>query len=165
MFPVTRRRFTAYVIFQGAEHRRAWRIFTRRGWRHCMVVLPIHYPEQSLGADVFSLVINPLTWGVETDVFFEHPKRLVAEALAEGATAVVKIRIDRRFDRDYVPRGLLTCVSLIKAILGLSAWYVWTPEHLARHLLRNGGELVRESDVSTVRQKAQTRRRNAARAA
>lgn len=156
MFPVSRRRFTAFVIFQGAEHRRAWRIFTRRGWRHCLLVLPVYYPDQSLSAKRFSLVINPVTWCVQSDVYFETPDRMAQEALREGATCVIKIPIDLAFDRDYVPRGLLTCVSLIKAILGISAWYVWTPEHLARWLLRNGGELVGKLDDIVVRRHEET---------
>jgi hypothetical protein len=72
---------------------------------------------------------------------------LAREALKDGATCVVKIAIDQKFTGAYVPRGLLTCVSLIKAALGLKAWFVWTPEHLARYLLRSGGSLIeREPD-------------------
>lgn len=151
MFPVTRDRFTAYVVFQGAEHRRFWRVFTRRGWRHCLVILPVYYPERSLGAEQFSIVIDPLTWGVWCKVLFEAPRKLALDALEDGATAVVKYRVDQKFERDYIPRGLFTCVTLLKAILGLSAWYVWTPEHLARYLLRNGGQLLeRPANVSSV---------------
>lgn len=142
MWPVSRKRFTAFVIFQGAEHRRFWRVFTRRGWRHVLIVIPVYYPEQSLAAERFSLVIDPLAWGVRTDVLFEAPADLAQEALKEGATAVIKYRVDQKFERDYVPRGLFTCVTLIKSLVGIAAWYVWTPEHLARYLLRNGGELV-----------------------
>lgn len=141
MFPVSRKRFTAYVVFMGAEHRRFWRLFTRRGWRHVFIVLPA-YRSASLGGEVISQVINPILHCVEADVFFNHPAKLAQEALKEGATAVIKIRIDRTFKRDYVPRGLFTCVTVVKAILGIAAWYVWTPEHLARYLLRHGGQLV-----------------------
>lgn len=147
MFPVTRRRFTAFVIFQGADHRRAWRIFTRRGWRHVLIVLPVH-TGSSLRSPVHSLVINPLTWGVQCDVIFERPADLAQEALREGATCVVRMPVDQKFDREYIPRGLFTCVTLIKSILGVAAWYVWTPEHLARYLLRHGGSIVRK-DLGT----------------
>jgi hypothetical protein len=133
------------VIFSGAEHRRFWRIFTRRGWRHVQVLLPVYYPEQSLGAETFSMVVNPLAWGVQATVLFRSPRELAQEALKEGATAVIKFRVDEKFQRDYVPRGLFSCVTLLKAVLQISAWYVWTPEHLARYLLRNGGELVKRA--------------------
>lgn len=142
MFPAIRKRYTAYVVFQGAEHRRAWRIFTRRGWRHCWLVLPAFYPAPGLGAERYSVMINPGTDHVAIDVLFRSPKSIVDAALSEGATCAIKIAIDQKFTGAYVPRGLLTCVSLIKAALGLKAWYVWTPEHLARHLLRNGGEII-----------------------
>lgn len=141
MFPVTRKRFTAYVFFQGAEHRQWWKIYTRRGWRHVFIVLPVHRGN-SLVDPVYSLIINPLLWGIDAEVYFHPPWKLAQEALENGATCVVKIAVDKRFDREYVPRGLLTCVSVVKALLGISAWFVWTPEHLARYLLRNGGQLV-----------------------
>jgi hypothetical protein len=162
MFPLSRKRFTAYVFFQGAEHRRFWRIFTRRGWRHVFVVLPV-YRSASLADDVASMVINPVLHCVETDVYFHHPAKLAQEALRDGVTCVIKIRIDRSFKRDYVPRGLFTCVSLIKSILGISAWYVWTPEHLARFLLRNGGQLVERDptyDVALRHEETQARHGN-----
>jgi hypothetical protein len=167
MFPVTRRRLTAWVIFQGADHRRFWRIFTRRGWRHCLVILPIYRQDaDQLRPDVWSQVINPMSWGVQAEVYFERPHVLAQMALEEGATCVVKFPIDEKFDRDYVPRGLLTCVSMLKAILGVAAWYVWTPEHLARYLLRHGGKILeRENhDIAVQGQKGGTGQGCAARA-
>lgn len=135
-------RFTAWVVFTGGDHRRFWRIFTRRGWRHCFVVLPVYHPEPGIGASEFSQVINQTTNRIDAKVFFQSPKSCAESFLKDGAKCVVKIRVDRRKLPNYVPRGFLTCVSLIKAILGVGAWYVWTPEHLARWLLRNGGELI-----------------------
>ena len=148
MFPAIRKRYTAYVVFQGAEHRRAWRIFTRRGWRHCWLIMPAKVSGVSLFAEQSTVMINPGTDHIAVDFVQRSPKALAQDALAEGATCVIKIRIDQKFTGAYVPRGLLTCVSLIKAALGLRAWYVWTPEHLARHLLRVGGELItRETET------------------
>lgn len=143
MIPSARQRFTAFVVFQGAEHRRAWRIFTRRGWRHCFVVIPIYYPEPSLTADVYSLIINPITCFVRQDVIFMPPRDLVNQLLEQGYTAAVAVPVDHDYKIEYIPRGLLTCVSLVKALIGVRAWYVWTPEHLARYLLRNGAELIK----------------------
>lgn len=145
MFPAIRKRYTAYVVFQGAEHRRAWRIFTRRGWRHCYLIMPAFYPEPSTSAERLSMLVNPGTDHVAIDLIRSSPAKLVEMALDEGATCAIKIAIDQKFTGAYVPRGLLTCVSLVKAALGLGAWYVWTPEHLARYLLRNGGELLRKT--------------------
>lgn len=147
MFHVTRKRFTAYVVFYGSEHDGFWRIFTGRGWRHCCVVLPIYPDGRDLAAPVHSVCLNPLTWGIDMAHVPMHPTDVVAHELREGATAALSIPIDLDMKRLYVPRGLLTCVSLIKAVLGLSGgWYVWTPKHLCRFLLRNGGSLIGKSD-------------------
>lgn len=147
MFPSTRKRFTAYVIFYGSEHDGFWRIFTGRGWRHCCVILPSYGPEDNLlRPDVASLVINPLTWGVEALVIRKHPEEVCRLQLEDGATAAISIPIDLRHERLYVPRGLLTCVSLIKAVLGMrGGWYVFTPKHLARYMLRHGGKFIGKS--------------------
>lgn len=143
MIPSARQRFTAYVVFAGAEHRRAWRIFTGRRWRHVMVIVPMYYPAPSLTADVYSIVINPLTFAVRIDYVWKDPRALVDEMLNEGFTAAIAVPVDHSYQVDYVPRGVLTCVSLVKAILGIKgAWYIWTPKHLARYLARMGGEII-----------------------
>jgi len=135
-------RFDAWIVFQGADHRQFWRLFTKRGWRHCFVIVPAYNPAAGLMAGRNSVVIDPRTNHVSVDVLFMPPRDVVDHLLKEGAKCAIKFRVDRRGLRDYVPRGILTCVSVIKAICGISAWYVWTPEHFARWLLRNGGELV-----------------------
>lgn len=139
-----RQRFTAYVIFQGAEHRRFWRIFTGKGWRHCLVVIPFSDHEPSLISPTYSLIINPITCFVRVETVFEEPLDVVQQYLDAGYTAAIGWQVDHDYKHEYIPRGLLTCVSLVKALIGVSAWYVWTPKHLGRYLLRNGGELIRK---------------------
>lgn len=139
---MTRKRFTAYVIFMGSEGRPFWRIFTRRGWRHCAVIVPAYYPDYSLGSDVFSMLINPLSTHVEIDLFTTHPEAFCLKTLEEGATMAIKVPVDHNPKRDYVPRGFLTCVSLVKAVLGLRAFSIITPEQLARRLILNGGQIL-----------------------
>lgn len=142
-----RKRFTAHVVFQGAEHRRFWRIFTRRGWRHVYVVLPVFFPEPGLSAIRYSQVINFWTDHVRSDVVFLTPDQVCQAALKDGATCVISIPIDQKFTGRYVPRGLFTCVSMVKALLSIDAWHVWTPEQLATWLLRNGGRLMEKSET------------------
>lgn len=142
MIPSARKRFTAYVIFQGAEHRRFWRIFTRRGWRHCLVVIPVYDGAPGLMTPVYSLIINPLTCFTDTHVEFTNPRDVVQEYLNAGYTAAISWPVDHDYKQEYVPRGFLNCVTLVKALIGVSAWYVWTPKHLARYLVRNGGEII-----------------------
>lgn len=135
-------RFTAYIVFQGADHRRFWRLFTGRGWRHCFIIIPRYNQTAGLRAGRYSVIVDPRTNHISVDVLFMPPDRVVDHMLKEGAKCVIKYEVDRRGLPAYVPRGILTCVSALKAICGISAWYVWTPSHFARWLLRNGGELI-----------------------
>src|SRR5690606_41531378 len=128
MIPSQRQRLTALLLLQGAEHRRAWLIFTRRNWRHCLVVVPFYYPAPSLTSDVYSIIINPIAFTVRLDVAFQEPRDVVDEMLEYGYTAAIAVPVDHDYKVDYVPRGLLTCVSLVKAIIGVRAWYVWRSE-------------------------------------
>lgn len=143
MIPNLRKRFTAHVVFQGAEHRRWWRAFTRRGWRHCYVILPAHRPGAGLFERPGSIIVNPWVSCLRIDYSDRPPADLIRDVLADGATCAISIPVDEKFTGRYVPRGLMTCVSLVKAIVGCKAWNVWTPEQLAKWLLRNGGELTR----------------------
>ncbi|HKY45624.1 MAG TPA: hypothetical protein VJM50_21220, partial [Pyrinomonadaceae bacterium] len=135
-----RKCFTAYVVFVGSENRNWWRFFLRRGWRHVYVILPTYYPKPGLSAVAYSQVINPWTDHIRSDVLFQSPRSVAEAALKEGATCVISLPVDQKFSGKYLPRGLLTCVSLTKALLSIGAWHVWTPEQLARWLLQNGGE-------------------------
>jgi hypothetical protein len=146
MIPNLRKRFTAIIVFQGAEHRRWWRIYTRRGWRHVWIIIPAYFPEPKLSAIRYSQIVNFWTDHVRSDVVFMAPDKVAEEALRNGATCAIKFAVDQKFTGRYVPRGLLTCVSLIKALLSINAWHVWTPEQLARWLLRNGGVLMEKPD-------------------
>lgn len=143
MMPSTRRRFTAWVVFQGSDHRRFWRIFTRRGWRHCFVILPVYYPEPGLAAIKYAQVFEPKMNYLASDVIFKAPRDLVQEALDNGATAVIKYSVDTINLPFYIPRGVISCVSIIKCLLGIQAYFVVTPKQFARWLIRNGGEMVK----------------------
>lgn len=151
-----RKRFTAYVIFVGSENRNWWRLLTRRGWRHVYVVLPATPFGQSLFRKPMSQIVNHWTDHVRSDVVSSTPRQVAEAALKEGATCAISFAVDQKFSGRYLPRGLLTCVTLTKALLSIGAWWVWTPEQLAHWLLRHGGELVEKPDNERTFQ--QTRR-------
>lgn len=144
--PNLRKRFTAYVIFAGSENRRAWRFLLRRGWRHVGLVVPAYYPRPSLTAVAYSQIVSFRTDCVSLDVSFDNPEAIAQAYLREGATCVIRFPVDQKFTGRYIPRGLFTCVSMVKAMLSVNAWWVWTPEQLARYLLQNGGKLVEKSE-------------------
>lgn len=147
MFFEKDKKFTAWIVFMGADHRQFWRLFTSRGWRHCFIVVPSYYPEPGLMAEQHSIIIDPRTNHIAVDVLYMAPNLVAEHALEMGAKCVIKFRVDRRGLRAYVPRGITTCVSILKAICGIGAWYVWTPQHFATYLLRNGGELITKGET------------------
>lgn len=142
MIGISDKRFDAYFVFQGADHRRFWRLFTKRGWRHCFVVIPSYDRSAGLKDGRHSIVIDPRTNHIAIDVLYMPPNKVAKHVLDGGANCVIKFSVDQRGLPAYVPRGIITCVSILKSICGIDAWYVWTPQHLARWLARNGGELI-----------------------
>lgn len=85
-------------------------------------------------------MINPLGFAVAVDQVDLLAVDAAKHALASGATLALSWKVDLVPRREFVPRGLLTCVSVVKAVLGISAWFVLTPEHLARWMIRNGAQ-------------------------
>ena len=79
--------------------------------------------------------VQPAWTGIKA--FAPHPDR--AHWLYDGAAAdVIVVTVDlekrERFDID-----ILTCVNVVKRIIGLHDWRVQTPRQLLRALLRRNG--------------------------
>lgn len=129
-----------------------------------MVLLPVQNGN-SLGAPRYSAIINATAWTVMHEMIFEKPENLIDMALEEGATAVIKFPVLQQLEREFVFRGLLSCMTLTKALLGIRCWWLLTPYQLARYLLANGGSLVKVSEHGKSlrrQQKAETRSSDAA---
>lgn len=136
---------TFYVVFESVTtHWTIWNWYTEPDWRHCWLMKAAYFPEPGLMAEVFTHKLEPLRWGMDFDFWFAHPEDVSREFLQLGATAVVKVRMEVPRDYlEYVPRGFITCVSVIKAALGIRDWAVWTPKQLFLYLVRHcEGELI-----------------------
>lgn len=82
-----------------------------------------------------TMVIDPQQWGVATQ-FIDMP---IDEALLKAAhvsTAMLGYTADYRRTFNFVPRGIYTCVTLVKAMLALKGLYV-TPRGLYKALLKH----------------------------
>lgn len=143
---------TAYVIFESRRVAGWWDIFTRPGWRHVWVILPAPWPAPGLLATEFTMKVEPLCWGIDVAVFWDEPG-VVAQAFADDcATAVlaVDVRLPPGKIGEYIPRGVFSCVTIVKAVLGLRAWRIFTPWSLYRYLLAHrGARLVLPHDGGT----------------
>ena len=134
--------FTAYVVFQQRQGRGFWHAFTAPAWRHCWVMIPAYWPEPGLMATCVTMKVEPLKWGIDTEVWWEHPEIVAQAFLDAGATAVVAFPVKAPPTEGFVFRGLFSCVVIVKAVLGVKNWRVWTPWQLFRYLLRHGGTLT-----------------------
>ena len=72
-FKMVKKRRTAFVVFQGGDPELIPVPFTSPGWRHCWLMLPVYYPEPGLMAEVFTMKVEGLRWGVDTEVWWRDP--------------------------------------------------------------------------------------------
>lgn len=112
------------------------RAFTRPGFRHCFV---LWQPENL--ALMPLVTVQPLYSGI---VISYSAGVLAEEVIARWLTdpfitTIVQIDVDQGDRVPYVWRGPLTCVTVVKQILGVHAWWIQTPRQLYRFLLQRGG--------------------------
>ncbi len=144
MLPIERKKVTAYVIFQGSPMRTFWRFFTCPGYRHVFVLLPIKAnPKAGLLGKKWTLWIEPVGWGLAFEVLYEAPNKIAERMVRTGeATEAISYPLSLPPKRAYIPRGLWSCVTTVKAVLGLQSWMIITPLRLAEYLRRNGGKRI-----------------------
>lgn len=124
---------TVYIVFadrEGAARFAPWwvRIFTCKDFRHCYVM-----QEQKLGI----CVTDPMGFSVRVSWFpvdIEQAAGIVAQIPQHRV-----VKLDTVYPEAYRTRGLITCVSVVKAMAGVTGWWVITPRQLYRHLLKLPG--------------------------
>jgi len=118
----------ALVVFTDAREI-AWLRLLRPGFRHVLVALWL--PGGGW------IVINPLSHHVRVDpVAALEPAALASWFRAQGHTVIETMT--RRAPRREAPWAPMTCVEVVKRLLGIHARWVWTPWALYRILAREG---------------------------
>lgn len=118
---------------------RWWRLFTRKGFRHCVVVTPIIIGD---------LIDDPLWLSIDSLACWMDVRVTVFPPDVPDDAMVLWFRSWR--PRRYIGRGFITCVSVAKAVLGVRAWWVVTPYQLYLHMRRLGASGI-ESYTKTNR--------------
>lgn len=119
---------TWWVLFQ--DFPGCWYLsWLRPGWRHCFALADM----PGLG----SVMLNPVRGGLWVDYDQRSPAEL---APLFGASRVVRIEV--AFSGAQTLRGMYSCVSTIKAALGITRSWAVTPRQLYQELLARGGEDV-----------------------
>lgn len=134
-----------YVVFQDRRKPRTrcihWLLHDR--FVHCLLVRPVN--------DQQTLVIDPAQWGVMVAVVDSDVESFLTEKAAR-TTAIVSYVADYRKLEGYYPRGPYTCVTLLKAILGLKKCaLLQTPFSLYKYLLKSERTTVVKPYIPYVR--------------
>lgn len=116
----------ALVVFHGDGFGLAVRLFCghRQGFRHCFAVLETEAGWLRIDAQAHC-----------TRVDFVAPRGFALAAFYRSVGLIVVKSGTREPSRRRQFPALFTCVESTKRLLGLQAWWVWTPWQLYRCLL------------------------------
>lgn len=116
----------AFVVFSGETDLLMLRLFLKRGFRHCFLVL--HDGKHWLS-------IDPLASHMEVKAYHHLPEDMDLAGWLQGRGYTV---IEAPIFTQNTKAGLtwMCCVEVVKRCLGLRAFGVWTPWQLYRHLSR-----------------------------
>lgn len=130
-----------YVVFQRSDHFGPWNLLSPREFQHAWVFKQVYCPEPGLLSSKYTAKYE-LSSHANIEVWWYHPLDVAHHFLLSGVTAVLRYSVKKIHLPRYLPRGIMTCVSAIKPLLGISAWWVWTPYQLYNHLLGKGAERI-----------------------
>lgn len=136
---------TWYVIFEKPRSRgfRWWRLFTGNRFAHCWMIT-------QAGEGI--IYYEPLHWGMCCHYDETTLDHALTELAASDITALVSVTIDYRLCHEYQWRGLYSCVSQVKAALGLrKCYFTLTPFQLYKRLCKNDKAIVIKPFVPYVR--------------
>ncbi len=107
------------------------RWLTRGGFRHV-------YAFRDYNG--ITLTVNHLAQGLIVDASPIPARDCAALLSKEGRQTVVLFAGQLKYC--YLQRGVQSCVSVVKSLIGLKAWHVLTPQQLFEHLIRKGGVIL-----------------------
>lgn len=142
-----------YVVFQSSSGNRFWSGFTEKGFQHIWCFWGKPLGEPGLMTPQNTLKAEPLGSYIDFDLWFVEPHEAAKAYLQEEkVTDILKFNTKMQTATGFIPRGIITCVSVIKGVMGQRAWWILTPRQLYYYLLRKGatslkGELEHGSNI------------------
>lgn len=131
--PVTNHR-VAYVIFDKVRgERHFWNIIARGDFAHCYCILPYSSSQ--------CIAVHPLAGTLDIDLW-PFSAEEAANLLYKNSSKILKITTNTNA-KVYYPRGIITCVSIIKYYLGLKGFCI-TPRGLYKKLKQQGAIEIRK---------------------
>lgn len=139
-----------FVVFAQSNARHIWSPFCHRDFRHCWVFWPHYNGTPGLMTPRNTIKIEAQCSNLDLDVWYADPME-VAEAFLPLSTDILRISLPFRTKPSYSPRGIITCVSIVKAVMDINEWRVLTPRQLYRHLLKLGATRLRQGNQNGIR--------------
>lgn len=142
-----KKRVQVHVLFHGSILGGPLTFCCAPGWKHCLLLITIYFPEPNVFASRYTMRVEPTAWGLDLDVVWRSPEAVIADYLEHGCTAVLRMDRTLQPQKTLSLRGLISCVSVLKAALGLDGWWVITPYQLFSALVREGAHIVHLEDT------------------
>lgn len=112
-----------YIAFVNGRGQNFWDVVTTEEFRHCYAFTWDGYNW---------IVVDPLGQSLEIEVLpFGDEVDFPAKIVEDGQKLVY---FSKHEDNRFIFRGLMTCVSTMKHLLGIRAWWVVTPKQLYNYL-------------------------------
>lgn len=113
------------IVFSDKERLHLWDLFTSKGFRHCF----------ALRWDGFNWVlVDPLGSWLEVQVMPYGIDENVPQKMLDLGHKLLYVRKNRSFR--IILRGPMTCVNIMKHLIGLRAFWIITPKQLYNYLKR-----------------------------
>lgn len=137
----------SWVVFGPSSRTYPWDIFTRRDMAHCWVFWTRYIPYPGPLSTRLTMKAEHTPGGMYQDVTLSPPEAVLEAVMADEPTDVLQLRalVQRNRLRYF---GLLTCVTVVKAVLNLDAPWCLTPAQLHRRLLSMGAHSTNEARQS-----------------
>lgn len=133
-----------YIVFQPSTLHRIWSAFCPDlAFRHCWLIQTAYMGEPGLLTPKICMKIESLANMIDTEVWNATPEEIV-EGFLPRVTDILRISLRIKSGRGYIPRGITTCVSVPKAVMGIKAWWILTPKQLYNYLLSIGAVSLNE---------------------
>ena len=114
-----------FIAFGHSDVRHFWDVFTQKGFRHCC----------AFKFDGFNwILVDPLGQCLDINIMPYTSEDDVPYIFRQAGWTV--IRYKKTIKPQFIFRGVLTCVTVCKQLLGIKACWVVTPWQLHNYIKR-----------------------------
>lgn len=130
-----------YIVFRDSIKRNWWDVFTQPGFRHCAVMEEVQIPYPSLFSSTGTVFTDVVRGEAVIEVFCKPAHELIFDRMKRRKVSIaISFVVDKKSTLRYIPFGMLSCVGIVKSLLGVRKWWILTPYQLFKYLEKRGGE-------------------------